>query len=193
MQQRDKDINQEIRKCVDVLRTGGVILYPTDTIWGLGCDPTNQKAVEKIFDIKHRSPDKSLLLLVDSETMIERYVEDIPEIAFDLINTADTPLTIIYDKGLGLAQDVCAEDGSVGIRLTRERFTNELCKSFGKPIVSTSANFSGEPSPQCFDEISDELKEKVDYIADFRRDESTPKKPSGIIRLSKGGVIKILR
>lgn len=190
---QEGNFRDEIKSAVEVLRTGGIILYPTDTVWGIGCDATNEKAVEKVFKIKKRDPGKSLILLVDSDVMLERYVEDIPDIAFDLIETSDSPLTIIYDKGLGLAKGVCANDGSVGIRLTKEKYSSALVKALRRPIVSTSANFSGDATPRIFSEINEILKSEMDFIANYRREDNTLNEASHIIKLSEGGVIKIIR
>lgn len=186
-------MNEEIKKACQVMREGGVILYPTDTIWGIGCDATNEEAVRRVYEIKRRADSKAMLVLVDSAVKVDFYVQDVPEIAWDLIELADKPLTIIYSGARNLAPNLLAEDGSVGIRVTGEEFSKRLCQQFRKAIVSTSANVSGQPSPQNFSEISDEIKAAVDYIVDYRREETTQAKPSSIIKLDKGGVIKIIR
>lgn len=186
-------MNEEIKKACQVMREGGVILYPTDTIWGIGCDATNEEAVRRVYEIKRRADSKAMLVLVDSVVKVDFYVQDVPEIAWDLIELADKPLTIIYSDARNLAPNLLAEDGSVGIRVTGEEFSKRLCQQFRKAIVSTSANVSGQPSPQNFSEISDEIKAAVDYIVDYRREETTQAKPSSIIKLDKGGVIKIIR
>jgi L-threonylcarbamoyladenylate synthase len=147
------DFEEDLRSALKVLKEGGVILYPTDTVWGLGCDATNNIAVEKIFSIKKRAESKSLIILVDSESMLERYVKEIPEAADQIIEVSDTPVTIIYPEGKNLAEGVCSEDGSVGIRICNDEFCNELISRFRKPVVSTSANISGKPTPSFFDEI----------------------------------------
>ena len=184
---------EDLKEALETLRRGGIILYPTDTVWGIGCDATNEEAVKKIYELKQRSDSKSMLALVDSEARLERYVENIPEIAWQLIETSDEPITIIYDSPKGVAESLKAEDGSLGIRITKEKFSNELCKKLGKPIVSTSANRSGEPTPLNYDEISDYIKEGVDYVVDYRRSDKSKPNPSHIIKLSEGGVIKIIR
>ena len=172
---------------------GGVILYPTDTIWGIGCDATNEEAVRRVYEIKQRQDSKAMLVLVDSSVKVDFYVRDVPEVAWDLIDLADKPLTIIYSGARNLAANLLAEDGSVGIRVTNEDFSKRLCQQFRKAIVSTSANISGQPSPKNFSEISEEVKSAVDYIVGYRQEEMSNPKPSSIIKLDKGGVIKIIR
>lgn len=175
------------------MREGGVILYPTDTIWGIGCDATNEDAVRRVYEIKQRQDSKAILVLVDSSVKVDFYVRDVPEVAWDLIDLADKPLTIIYSGARNLAANLLAEDGSVGIRVTNEDFSKRLCQQFRKAIVSTSANISGQPSPKNFSEISEEVKSAVDYIVGYRQEEISNPKPSSIIKLDKGGVIKIIR
>lgn len=172
---------------------GGVILYPTDTIWGIGCDATNEEAVRRVYEMKQRSDSKAMLVLVDSSVKVDFYVQDVPEIAWDLIDLADKPLTIIYSGARNLASSLLAEDGSVGIRVTNEAFSKRLCQQFRKAIVSTSANISGQPSPGNFSEISEKVKSAVDYIVEYRREETGRPKPSGIIKLGRGGVIQLIR
>lgn len=186
-------MNEEIKKTCQVMREGGVILYPTDTIWGIGCDATNEEAVRRVYEIKRRTDSKAMLVLVDSAVKVDFYVQDVPEVAWDLIELADKPLTIIYSDARNLASNLLAEDGSIGIRVTNEEFSKRLCQQFRKAIVSTSANVSGQPSPLNFGEISEEIKAAVDYIVDYRREETAQTKPSSIIKLDKGGVIKIIR
>lgn len=186
-------MNDEIRKACQVMNEGGVILYPTDTIWGIGCDATNADAVKRVYDIKQRADSKALLVLVDSTAKVDFYVSEVPAVAWDLIELATRPLTIIYDGARNLAPNLLAEDGSVGIRVTSERFSQELCRRFRKAVVSTSANVSGAPSPRNFSEISEEIKRAVDYVVDFRRDETDAPSPSSIIKLGQGGQIKIIR
>ncbi len=175
------------------MREGGVILYPTDTIWGIGCDATNEEAVRRVYEIKQRQDSKAMLVLVDSSVKVDFYVQDVPEVAWDLIDLADKPLTIIYSGARNLAANLLAEDGSVGIRVTNEDFSKRLCQQFRKAVVSTSANISGQPSPRNFSEISEEVKSAVDYIVGYRQEEMSNPKPSSIIKLDKGGVIKIIR
>jgi L-threonylcarbamoyladenylate synthase len=183
----------DIRESLAVLRNGGVILYPTDTIWGLGCDPTNQAAVEKIFSIKSREQGKSLLILVDGEAMVERYVTDVPEIAWELAGVSDEPLTIIYPSGKNLAPGVCGDDGSIGIRICHDVFCIELLKRLRKPLVSTSANFSGKPSPANFTEIEKSVIDAADYVVRYRQDDRRKYSSSPVIKLNPDGSIKIIR
>lgn len=184
---------EDISAALTALRSNGVILYPTDTIWGLGCDATCQDAVEKIFRIKSRDVNKSLLILVNSEQMLERYVQDIPEAAFELNAVTDDPLTIIYPKGKNLAKGVCSDDGSVGIRICHDEFCNQLISRFRKPIVSTSANFSGKPAPQSFAEIEELLIDSADYVVRYRQDERRKHSASPVIKFNTDGTIRIIR
>ena len=175
------------------MNEGGVILYPTDAIWGIGCDATNEEAVRRVYQIKQRSDSKAMLVLVDSPVKVDFYVQDVPEVAWDLIEVADKPLTIIYSGARNLASNLIAEDGSVGIRVSNEEFSKRLCQQFRKAIVSTSANISGQPSPANYSEITEELMSMVDYVVGYRQEEIGHPKPSSIIKLDKGGVIKIIR
>ena len=186
-------MQDDIKKALEVLQSGGVILYPTDTIWGIGCDATNETAVKRVYEIKRRADSKSMLVLMENVNLLERYMQEVPEIAYDLIELTDKPMTIIYPDAKNLAPNLLAEDGSVGIRITTERFTQQLIQRFRKPIVSTSANISGEPSPAFFGEVSEEVKSAVDYVVEFRQDDLNPAKPSSIIKLGVGGEIKIIR
>ena len=183
----------DIIKALEVLRSGGVILYPTDTIWGIGCDATNPAAVNRIYEIKQRQDAKSMLVLMENPNLLNSYISEVPEIAWELIDVADTPLTIIYPGAKNLAANLLAKDGSIGIRITNEAFTQQLIQRFRKPVVSTSANISGQKSPQNFAEISDEVKKSVDYIVAFRQDDLFRSNPSGIIKLGIGGQIEIIR
>jgi L-threonylcarbamoyladenylate synthase len=186
-------MQNDINKALEVLKSGGVILYPTDTIWGLGCDATNPDAVKRIYDIKKREDSKSMLVLMGNPALLERYVDEVPDVAWDLVEITTTPLTVIYPGAKNLAANLIAEDGSIGIRFTKEDFTTRLLQRFRRPIVSTSANISGEVAPAFFDEISEEVKEQVDYIVEYRQDDITPAQPSGIIKLGPGGQIDIIR
>lgn len=186
-------MNEDIKAALEVLQKGGVILYPTDTIWGLGCDACNEEAVNRIYAIKNRQDSKSMLVLMENPALLERYVNEVPEIAYDLIELSDKPLTIIYDYAKNLARNLIAEDGSIGIRITTEKFSSELIRRFKRPIVSTSANISGKPSPTCFAEIEDEVIEAVDYVVKYRQDETAKATPSGIIKLGAGGQVKVIR
>lgn len=183
---------EDIRKAVEVLRKGGVILYPTDTVWGIGCDATNEKAVQRVYDIKRRADSKSMLVLVDSDTRIQRYISQVPNVAWDVIELATNPLTIIFDGAKNLPANLVADDGSLGIRVTQEPFSQQLCYRLARPVVSTSANFSGEPTATCFDDISEELKSLVDYVCTSRRNERCTR-PSSIIKLGPSGEVKIIR
>ncbi len=186
-------MEEDLKNALKVLKSGGVILYPTDTIWGLGCDATNEDAVKKIFRIKQREDSKSMLVLTDNEAKIERLVDQVPDIAWDLIELSETPLTIIYSGAKNLAKNLIAEDGSIGIRVTKENFSRKLCERFRSPVVSTSANISGQPSPQNFEEISDEIKNAADYIVSYRQKDKTKAVPSSIIKLEPNGVLTIIR
>jgi L-threonylcarbamoyladenylate synthase len=186
-------MHEDIVKALETLKSGGVILYPTDTVWGLGCDATNETAVQKIYDIKKRSDSKSMLILLENPALLDRYVDEVPDIAWDLIEISTTPLTIIYPGARNLAKNLIAEDGSIGIRFTKEIFTRELLKRFHKPLVSTSANISGQPTPSSFAEISGEIKSQVDYTVLYRQEDTSPAKPSGIIKLQVNGQIEIIR
>mgnify|MGYP003288935720 CR=1 FL=1 len=184
---------EEIKRACDVLHKGGVILYPTDTVWGIGCDATNEEAVRRVYEIKHRTDSKAMLVLVDSDVKVQSFIHEVPSVAWDLIELSEKPLTIIYDGARNLASNLLAEDGSVGMRVTREEFSKQLCFRFRKPIVSTSANISGEPAPRSFVEISDEIKQAVDYIVAVRQDEPPCAVPSSIIKLGAGGQVKVIR
>lgn len=186
-------MTEDIKKACEVMQAGGIILYPTDTIWGIGCDATNEKAVQRVYDLKRRADNKAMLVLMDSSAKLNMYVNDIPDIAWDLIEVADKPLTIIYSNAKNLAKNLLADDGSVGIRITNEEFSRKLCERFRKPLVSTSANVSGEPSPANFSEVSDVIKNGVDYIVSYRQDDMSKAQPSNIIKLGAGGLIQVIR
>lgn len=183
----------DIKCAIETLEKGGIILYPTDTIWGIGCDATQEEAVKKIYNLKKRSDSKSMLVLLHSDVLLPSYVDEVPEVAYDLIELADKPLTIIYDNAKNLAPNLLAEDGSVGIRISKEKFTHELIKRFKRPIVSTSANVSGEPSASFFGEISEEVKNGADYIVNYRQDDTQKAKASSIMKLSAGGLFTMIR
>lgn len=186
-------MTEDIKKACEVMQAGGIILYPTDTIWGIGCDATNEKAVQRVYDLKRRADNKAMLVLMDSSAKLNMYVDDIPDIAWDLIEVADKPLTVIYSNAKNLAKNLLADDGSVGIRITNEEFSRKLCERFRKPLVSTSANVSGEPSPANFSEVSDVIKNGVDYIVSYRQDDMSKAQPSNIIKLGAGGLIQVIR
>lgn len=183
----------DLQPTVDTLRRGGVILYPTDTVWGIGCDATNSDAVRRIFDIKHRTDSKALIVLVDSVAMLERYVDEVPEVAYQLIEAAVRPITIVYDHGINLAPELLAADSSVGIRVTSNPFCRELCRRLRRPIVSTSANISGAPAARFFSEIDPAIVAAADFIPQYRRDDTTALPPSSVIKIAADGQFRILR
>lgn len=187
------DFSEDIKRAAECMKKGGIILYPTDTIWGLGCDATNETAVRRIYELKKRADSKSMLVLTDSIQVIERITDEVPEVAYELIEAADQPLTIIYDGAHGVAPNLISEDGSLGIRITKEAYSQALCRALGRPVVSTSANISGEKSARWFGEITEEIKRGADYISSYRREDRTPHKASNIIKIGKGGVFKIIR
>lgn len=187
------DFSADIQKCLEVLKAGGIILYPTDTIWGLGCDATNKDAVTKLIELKKRPENMAMIVLVNSEPMIEQYVKEVPEIAWQIIEVAEDPISIIYPEAKNLAANVPATDGSIAIRLCKDPFCNQLISRFRKPIVSTSANFSGENTPRDFSEISKEVKQYADYIVKHRQNDRSEAIPSSIIKLGLGGEIKVIR
>ena len=184
---------EDIKKACEVMAAGGLILYPTDTIWGIGCDATNEEAVRRVYELKRRSDHKAMLLLMDSSAKLNYYVQEVPDVAWDLIELADSPLTVIYSGARNVAPNLLAEDGSVGIRITQEEFSHKLCERFRKPLVSTSANVSGAPSPANFSEISETIKSGVDYIVRYRQEDLSKAAPSHIIKLGAGGLVKIIR
>jgi L-threonylcarbamoyladenylate synthase len=188
---------QDIKNAVEVLRKGGVILYPTDTVWGIGCDATNAEAVKRVYEIKQRDDSKALICLVDSDARLQRYVRQVPDVAWQLIDSlqdGDTkPTTIILDGAVNLAPNLIAGDGSIALRITNEPFSKELCYRFQKALVSTSANISGEPAAQNYCDIAQELIDAVDYVCWSRRQEHKPHQPSSIIRLRQNGEVEIIR
>jgi len=184
---------EDLKKALEVLRQGGVILYPTDTVWGIGCDATNAEAVKRIFTIKQREDTRSMLVLIENPNMLNSYVKEVPEVAWQLIEVTDKPLTIIYPGAKNLAANLIGADGSVGIRITSESFTEQLIQRFRRPLVSTSANLSGKPTPQNFGEIGEEIKLAVDYIVQYRQEERIRNSPSSILKLGTGGEIQIIR
>lgn len=186
-------MKNEIEKALEVIRNGGVILYPTDTVWGLGCDATNEEAVEKIKKIKGRSDNQSFIILVDNDHRIAGYVQDVPELAYDLIEYTENPLTIIFSGAKNLAKNVINKDGSVGIRVVKHPFCETLIQRFRKAITSTSANISGQPTPATFQEISPEIIESVDYVVNVEQEITIPKKSSTIMKLSPNGEFHFIR
>lgn len=188
---------EDIKNAVEVLRKGGVILYPTDTVWGIGCDATNEEAVRRVYEIKQRDDSKALICLVDSDARLQRYVRNVPDVAWQLIDSLKDgdakPTTLILDGAINLASNLIAEDGSIGMRITQEAFSKELCYRFQKALVSTSANISGEPAAQNYCDIDLRIIESVDYVCWSRRQEHKPHKPSSIIRLKENGEVTIIR
>ena len=188
-----REQREDIGRALETMRQGGVVLYPTDTIWGLGCDATNPEAVAKVYAIKQRADAKALISLVDSETKIGFYVPDVPDVAWDLIACAEHPLTIIYDNVRNLAPNLKADDGSAALRVTKEEFSHELCLRMKRAVVSTSANISGQPAPRCFADISPAILEAVDYVCTSRREEKDNGKASSIVKLTASAEITIIR
>ena len=186
-------MEEDIKKAFEVLVSGGLILYPTDTIWGIGCDATNEEAVHRVYELKRRVDSKALITLLDNPIKLDYYIDEVPSLAWDLIELSEKPLTIIYDGARNVAPNLMAEDGSLAIRITKEKFSQELCKRFRKALVSTSANISGEPAPANFDDISEEIKQGVDYIVKYRQEDTSKSKASSIIKLGKTGQVKIIR
>ena len=185
---------EDIKNAIEVMKKGGVILYPTDTVWGIGCDATNAEAVKRVYEIKQRDDSKALICLVDSDARMQRYVRNVPDVAWQIIDCApERPTTLILDGAVNLAPNLIAEDGSIGIRITNEPFSKELCYRFQKAIVSTSANISGEPAAQNYRDIDPRIIEAVDYVCWTRRQEHQPHQPSSIIRLRPNGEVEIIR
>ncbi|MFT3749694.1 MAG: L-threonylcarbamoyladenylate synthase [Agriterribacter sp.] len=184
---------EDIENCLQVLRSGGTILYPTDTIWGLGCDATNEVAVKKIYSIKQREESKALIVLLADEREIIKYVAQPDLRVFDYLQTSAQPTTVIYKGAIGLADNLIAADGSIAIRLVKDEFCRNLIRRFKKPIVSTSANISGHPAPPFFSAVDNEIKQAVDYVVNYRRDDETPKQPSSVILWNDDGTVKVLR
>jgi L-threonylcarbamoyladenylate synthase len=185
--------NDIINEIIGVLKQGGVILYPTDTIWGLGCDATNDKAVEKIFKIKQRAESKSLIVLVEEDAKVNRYIKQVPDVAWDIFEFSTKPTTLVLDGAVGLAPNVIAEDGSVGIRVCKQPFCHELLRKFNKAIVSTSANISGKPSPQSFHEISKDIINSVDFVVNLPEFYNSKNPASSIIKIKSNSQVEVLR
>ena len=189
---RAQQVN-DITQCVNTLNNGGLILYPTDTVWGIGCDATNAEAVKRVYQLKQRDDSKALIVLIDNADHIDHYVVDVPAIARELIDVAVKPLTIIYEGAYNLAPNLLGDEDSVGIHIPNDEFCHQLCARFGKPIVSTSANVSGNPTAKTFADIDPAIVNGVDYAVEYRRDDTTPHHPSNIILLSRDGTFKIIR
>ena len=186
-------IEDDIKQAVETMQRGGVILYPTDTVWGLGCDATNAEAVARIYNIKKRNDSKAMICLTDKSQRLQRYIRNAPEVAWDVLELSTKPTTVIFDNVIGLAENLMAEDGSVGFRITNEPFSQQLCYRMQKPIVSTSANFSGEKTSQNYCDIPEELISLVDYVCFSRRQEKKPHTPSKVIKISQDGEVTIIR
>jgi len=186
-------MEEDIIQSLDTLEAGGTILYPTDTIWGIGCDATNEDAVKKLYKIKRRENSQSLLILLDDPMKLGNYVKAVPDIAWEIINVTNKPLTLIYPEGINLAKNVLANDGSVGIRITNDEFCVRLIRRFHKPIVSTSANYSGQSPPANFSEIAEELVNKMDYVVKWRQKEKRKGSSSGIIKVGVNNEIEVIR
>ncbi|WP_142783281.1 L-threonylcarbamoyladenylate synthase [Changchengzhania lutea] len=185
-------MNEEINKVLQILKQGGIILYPTDTVWGIGCDANNEKAIEKIYKLKQRQDSKALICLVADDRMLKKYVKSVPSVALDIIDIAEKPTTIIYDDAQNLAKNLIAEDGTIAIRIPDDEFCYQIARKLNGAIVSTSANISGQPSPKSYKEISPVILKGVDYIVNLHH-EKICSKPSAIIKLSNSGVVKIIR
>jgi len=186
-------LNDEVNKALKIIQEGGIILYPTDTIWGIGCDATNTEAVKKIYRLKQREESKSMIILLDTDNKLESYIKDVPAIAYDLIEFAENPLTLVMPGAKNISPALIAEDGSVGIRVAKHDFCQRLIQRLRKPLVSTSANISGQPSPRNFAEVGQEILDGVDYIVDLEQHSLEQKKPSTIMRLQPDGRFEFLR
>jgi len=187
------NLSEDISRAVAVMKAGGVILYPTDTVWGLGCDARNPEAVARIFEIKRRADSKALISLVSSEEMLRSHAGAIPEGIMEYLRDASRPTTVVYPGGTDVAPNLLGEDGSIGMRLTREAYSAALCEALGGPVVSTSANVSGEPAPACYHEISPEIAALADYTAEYRRDDTAKAAPSRVVKAETDGTVTILR
>ncbi|MCM1401809.1 MAG: L-threonylcarbamoyladenylate synthase [Bacteroides sp.] len=185
--------HDDLIQTIDCLRNGGIILYPTDTVWGIGCDATNNEAVSRIFAIKKRAEAKAMISLVADVAQFERFTSQIPDVAYELLDQAVSPLTLVVDSPVGLAPRLLAADGSAALRISHEPFNREICRRLRHPLVSTSANISGMPSPRFFHEIDPALIKQMDYVVKYRRDDTTPARPSSVIKISNDSSFKILR
>ncbi|RDY60981.1 L-threonylcarbamoyladenylate synthase [Flagellimonas nanhaiensis] len=183
---------EEINNCIEVLKEGKLILYPTDTVWGIGCDATNPEAIKKVYQLKQREDSKALICLVAHQAMLERHVKEVPDVAYDIMDLATKPTTIVYDDPVGIAPNLVAQDNTLAIRVASDKFCQYLINKFGKPIVSTSANISGLPTPKQFSDIHPEILKGVDYVVNLPDENKNPS-PSSIIKLSSGGQVKVIR
>ena len=183
---------QEIEKSINILKRGELLLYPTDTVWGIGCDATNSEAIEKIYTLKKRHESKALICLVSDFKMLNQYVEEVPEVAYDILKYAHKPTTVIYDRPIRIAENLVASDDSLAIRVVQDEFCKKLIRKLRRPIISTSANISGAPTPATFQEISKDILEGVDYVVNLHRNKKAAK-PSAIIKLSTDGTVRVIR
>lgn len=188
----DANFIEEINACIKVLHAGGILLYPTDTVWGIGCDATNEAAVSKIYQLKKRINTKTMICLVANDFMLERYIEQVPEVAFDILDIAEKPTTIVYDNPKGIARNLIAEDNSLAVRVATDKFCQYLIQKFKKPIVSTSANITTQPTPKNYKEISQDILKGVDYTVNLQRNDQKDT-PSSIIKLGNDGTVKVIR
>ncbi|APD07882.1 L-threonylcarbamoyladenylate synthase [Flavobacteriaceae bacterium UJ101] len=186
-------MQQEIQNALKILQNGGIILYPTDTIWGIGCDATNESAVQKIYDLKRRQESKSMLVLVHNDVQLEHIIKEVPDTAWDIIDLSERPTTLVLDNPQNIASNLIAKDNSLGVRVTQDSFCKRLIQQLKAPLVSTSANISGEKSPQNFNEISPDILQGVDYIVNLRQNEKAQQKSSTVIKLRNNGEVKVLR
>ncbi len=184
--------SEEIKRCIEVLESGGLILYPTDTVWGIGCDATNEEGIGKIYQLKKRPDSKTMICLVANDFMLEKHIETVPELAYDILDLADKPTTIIYDNPRGVAQNLIAKDNTLAIRVASDTFCKRLISTFKKPIVSTSANLGGQPTPSSYTEISQTILKGVDYVVNLQRDIKKAR-PSSIIKLANDGTVQVIR
>ena len=187
-----ENFRDEIKKCLETMKRGGIILYPTDTVWGLGCDSTRPDAIQKIYDLKQRDDSKSLICLVSDFKMLNQFVEDVPEVASDILKYASKPTTVVYDNPIRIAENLIADDNSLAIRVTKDPFCQNLIRKLGKPLVSTSANISGMPTPESYKEIDSAILDGVDYIVNLHRNKKSGP-PSAIIKLKNDGQVQVLR
>lgn len=186
-------LEEEIQKSVSLLKNGKILLYPTDTIWGIGCDATNSKAIQRVYKLKQRSEYKAMIVLLDSSDKLAKYLKVVPPIAYDLIQNSQSPLTIVYSGAQNLAKNIIASDGSIAIRVVKDEYCTEVIKQFGKPLVSSSANYSNQPTATTFEQIEDGIKQGVDHVVSVFQDRVKSVKSSTIIKLESDGTFIILR
>lgn len=187
------DFRDDINNALEILRKGGVILYPADTVWALGCDATNSKAVQRIIEIKKRKKQQGMLVLLENINLVSSYIDDLPDVAFDIMELAVKPTTIVFEKAKNIALNLLDSNGNIGIRITTEPFTQQLIQRFRKPVVLSSANISGQASPENFAQIPEEIKQAVDYTVNYRQNETQSHRSSSIIQLGSGGLVKIIQ